>query len=577
MVTPEAAGATSTAFSLNGFDENTLAAYINNNNTSGTFQGITATVVGSTLNFKQADFATAAHYASIANSATSPVMTQLNGGLTVDGGAAGAIGATIGSITAQNASDNLSGDLQITTEAGASQTFNLSGYTLSSLYAYINANTSNSAATTATNPFYDVSATLNGNTLTLVQAAHHGTYGTMKDGDGTAGGANFAADEATFGSINVTNANDTFTGGSIVIAGGANVNQTYTFNLGTTDQNFGKLDNVTDLAAAINNWSAADSEGIQATVNSAGTQISLSTTQVNVNSVGIAGSSATTGLSLTGTPTAAGTLDSTIIGTLSLPVKGINGDTTASGSAGDLLAGTLTIGSSTITLGTSTGNNKTDTLADLAATINKGNYGVVATLNSTNTSVTFSTSNAEIPAITTVTNSSSDSTISKALNYNTFNQGVTSSSYYNVGISGSITDSSTGGGTSVNGLAYSSNGAATGVATMSYSDAAGQSLSATDLSSQVDAQAALGELNQAITDIAAQDGYIGAQINTLNSISQVMSTQEENVTSAQNAIQATDYASATSNMSKYEILSQTGIAALAQANQVQQEVTKLLQ
>jgi flagellin len=112
---------------------------------------------------------------------------------------------------------------------------------------------------------------------------------------------------------------------------------------------------------------------------------------------------------------------------------------------------------------------------------------------------------------------------------------------------------------------------------MGYSDAAGQSLSATDLSTQVDAQAALGELNQAITDIAAQDGYIGAQINTLNSISQVMSTQEENVTSAQNAIQATDYASATSNMSKYEILSQTGIAALAQANQVQQEVTKLLQ
>jgi flagellin len=112
---------------------------------------------------------------------------------------------------------------------------------------------------------------------------------------------------------------------------------------------------------------------------------------------------------------------------------------------------------------------------------------------------------------------------------------------------------------------------------MGYSDAAGQSLSATDLSSQVDSQAALGELNEAITDIAAQDGYIGAQINTLNSISQVMSTQEENVTSAQNAIQATDYASATSNMSKYEILSQTGIAALAQANQVQQEVTKLLQ
>jgi flagellin len=102
-------------------------------------------------------------------------------------------------------------------------------------------------------------------------------------------------------------------------------------------------------------------------------------------------------------------------------------------------------------------------------------------------------------------------------------------------------------------------------------------LSNTNLSTQGGAQDAESVLNNAITFVAAQDGYIGAQINTLNSISQVMSTQQENVVSAQNAIQATDYASATSNMSKYEILSQTGIAALAQANQVQQEVTKLLQ
>ena len=116
-----------------------------------------------------------------------------------------------------------------------------------------------------------------------------------------------------------------------------------------------------------------------------------------------------------------------------------------------------------------------------------------------------------------------------------------------------------------------------GVATIQYTDKAGQSLAATDLTNQSDAQSALTQLNTAITDVAAQDGYIGAQINTLNAVSQVLSTQQENVQSAQNAVQATDYASASSNMSKYEILSQTGISALAQANSVQQEVTKLLQ
>jgi flagellin len=113
--------------------------------------------------------------------------------------------------------------------------------------------------------------------------------------------------------------------------------------------------------------------------------------------------------------------------------------------------------------------------------------------------------------------------------------------------------------------------------TISYSATAGQDLSTTDLTSAANAQTALTDLNAAITDVAAQDGYIGSQINTLNAVSQVMSTQQQNIAAAQNAVQATDYATATSNLSKYEILSQTGIAALAQANSVQQEVTKLLQ
>jgi flagellin len=120
-------------------------------------------------------------------------------------------------------------------------------------------------------------------------------------------------------------------------------------------------------------------------------------------------------------------------------------------------------------------------------------------------------------------------------------------------------------------------------ATISYAASGGAALGATSLTgattaaAETAAQGALTALNSAIKDVASQDGYIGAQINTLNSVSSVLTTQQENVQSAQNAVQATDYASATSAMSKYEILSQTGISALAQANSVQQEVTKLLQ
>jgi flagellin len=122
-------------------------------------------------------------------------------------------------------------------------------------------------------------------------------------------------------------------------------------------------------------------------------------------------------------------------------------------------------------------------------------------------------------------------------------------------------------------LATSNNG----TAEITYSASGGANLSTTDLTTQANAQNALTRLNSAISDVAGQDGYIGAQINTLNAVGQVLNTQQQNVVAAQNAVQATDYASAASNMSKYQILSQTGISALAQANSMQQMVTKLLQ
>ena len=103
-----------------------------------------------------------------------------------------------------------------------------------------------------------------------------------------------------------------------------------------------------------------------------------------------------------------------------------------------------------------------------------------------------------------------------------------------------IADAATG-QAAVAGFTADTNGTG-GVVRHGQPDNSGQSLSGTDLLNQADAQAALNDLNVAITDVAAMDGYIGAQINTLNSISQVMSTQQENVISAQNAIQATDYA-----------------------------------
>jgi flagellin len=102
-------------------------------------------------------------------------------------------------------------------------------------------------------------------------------------------------------------------------------------------------------------------------------------------------------------------------------------------------------------------------------------------------------------------------------------------------------------------------------------------LANSSLSTAAGAQSALTAINAAITAVAADRGTIGANINTLNSVSSVMTTQSTNTLAAMNDVTATDYGQATSDMSKYQILSQTGIAALSQANQSQQLITKLLQ
>jgi flagellin len=242
---------------------------------------------------------------------------------------------------------------------------------------------------------------------------------------------------------------------------------------------------------------------------------------------------------------------------------------TGDGGADTFTAGSLVIDGTTFA---ATGL----TMAGLAAAITQSGLGITATANSAggNTTLTMvSNSAASEGAIFTIP---ALADAAKAVSMAQDTPAVGKSAYYSVGVTGSVVDTSTGGGALNEGMVADNNGAG-GVATTSYSDDAGEALNTTDLLNQTDAEAALNMLNVAVSDVAAQDGYIGAQINTLNSLSQVMSTQQENVVSAQNAVQATDYASATSNMSKYEILSQTGIAALAQANQVQQEVTKLLQ
>ena len=105
----------------------------------------------------------------------------------------------------------------------------------------------------------------------------------------------------------------------------------------------------------------------------------------------------------------------------------------------------------------------------------------------------------------------------------------------------------------------------------------GVDLSAQVLTSQAAATTALGKITTAIADVSAQRGAIGANINQLNAAANVASSEEVNLSSAQSAILSTNFGQATSDLAKFQVLSQTGISALAQANSSQQEILKLLQ
>ena len=101
--------------------------------------------------------------------------------------------------------------------------------------------------------------------------------------------------------------------------------------------------------------------------------------------------------------------------------------------------------------------------------------------------------------------------------------------------------------------------------------------SVNDLLTAQDAQSALSLIDNAVATVAALRGNIGSTVNRLQSASNVINNQTQNLTSAENDVTAADIPTAVAKLSQYSILMQTGISALAQANQQSQLVLKLLQ
>jgi flagellin len=99
---------------------------------------------------------------------------------------------------------------------------------------------------------------------------------------------------------------------------------------------------------------------------------------------------------------------------------------------------------------------------------------------------------------------------------------------------------------------------------------------AADVSTTTGAVAALTAVTSAITQLATDRATIGANEERLTYTGDELGVLQDNLTAANSQLTDVDVATESTNYAKYQILVQSGVSMLAQANQNPQTVLKLL-
>ena len=101
-------------------------------------------------------------------------------------------------------------------------------------------------------------------------------------------------------------------------------------------------------------------------------------------------------------------------------------------------------------------------------------------------------------------------------------------------------------------------------------------ISGTSISSLASATTALSAISSALETINEQRASIGAGINRMEYAADNLTNVSSNATQSRSTIMDTDYALATTQLAKTQIIQQAATAMLAQANQQPQQVMQLL-
>jgi flagellin len=104
----------------------------------------------------------------------------------------------------------------------------------------------------------------------------------------------------------------------------------------------------------------------------------------------------------------------------------------------------------------------------------------------------------------------------------------------------------------------------------------GVDLSGVDLTTAAGAQSALSTIKNSLAGVSSSRAEIGSGMNRLQSAVAVLQAQSQNTQAAESVIRDANVAEEVANLTKFQILAQSGISALAQANTNSQLVLSLL-
>ncbi len=124
--------------------------------------------------------------------------------------------------------------------------------------------------------------------------------------------------------------------------------------------------------------------------------------------------------------------------------------------------------------------------------------------------------------------------------------------------------------------AISGTGAAVNIAAASIA-LTGAAVSTLDVSSVATSNTALTAIDAAIQQVASSGAQLGAYQNRFAATITGLNTTATNLSSARSNIQDTDYAAATAELAKAQILQQASTSMVAQANTIPQNILTLLQ